>query len=60
MRAHQLAPPDLGFAGRLRALAEAAARRAQAARIGNLAGLRWVPYQLYDALIENAKHEYED
>ncbi len=43
MRAHQLAPPDLGFADRLRLLADAAARKAHAARIGNLAGLKWVP-----------------
>src|ERR1700756_2268665 len=43
MKAHQLAPPDPGFAGRLRDLADAAGRRAQAARLGNLAGLRWVP-----------------
>jgi hypothetical protein len=43
MRAHQLAPPDLGFADRLRKLADAAARRAHAARIGHLAGLKWVP-----------------
>jgi hypothetical protein len=43
MLAHQMAPPDLGFAGRLRSLAEASGRRAQAARLGNLAGLKWVP-----------------
>ena len=43
MRSHQLAPPDLGFADRLRVLADAAGRRAQAARLGNLAGLKWVP-----------------
>ena len=43
MRAHQLAPPDLAFADRLRSLADAAARKAHAARIGNLAGLKWVP-----------------
>ena len=43
MRSHQLAPPDLGFAGRLRDLQDAASKRAQAARLGNLAGLKWVP-----------------
>ena len=43
MRAHQLAPPDPGFALRLRDLADAANRKAHAARLGNLAGLKWVP-----------------
>jgi hypothetical protein len=42
IRAHLLAPPDPGFAGRLRDLADALSRRAQAARLGDLAGLRWV------------------
>ncbi len=35
IRAHQLAPPDRGFAGRLRELADATARRAQAARLAH-------------------------
>ena len=43
MRGHVMAPPDDAFAERLRALAEAAAGRAQAAELGAQAGLRWVP-----------------
>ncbi len=43
MRRHIMAPPDDGFADRLRALAAAARKRAQAARAGAQAGLRWVP-----------------
>jgi hypothetical protein len=43
MRAHKLAPPDLGFASRLRALAEAAASEQVAWEHANAAGLRWRP-----------------
>jgi hypothetical protein len=43
IRGHLLAPPDAGFPRRLRALAAAARRRAEAARVGADAGLRWVP-----------------
>jgi hypothetical protein len=43
MRGHIMAPPDPGFANRLRASAAAARRRAQAARAGAEVGLRWVP-----------------
>lgn len=41
MRAHALAPPDPGFPGRLRELADAARARARGARLGDSAGLRW-------------------
>ncbi len=43
MRAHIMAPPDPGFAGRLRGLADAARTRARAARVADAAGLKWVP-----------------
>ncbi len=43
IRGHLLAPPDAGFPDRLRALAAAARQRAEAARLGADAGLRWVP-----------------
>jgi hypothetical protein len=42
MRAHIVAPPDAGFPGRLRGLAEAARTRARAARVAAAAGLKWV------------------
>lgn len=42
MRAHILAPPDAGFAGRLRGFGEAARTRARAARVADAAGMRWV------------------
>jgi hypothetical protein len=42
MRAHIAAPPDHGFADRLRGLAEAARTRARAARVADAAGLKWV------------------
>jgi hypothetical protein len=41
MRAHKLAPPDLGFSSRLRALAEAAASEQVAWEHAHAAGLRW-------------------
>jgi hypothetical protein len=43
MRAHKLAPPDAGFASRLRALAEAAAREQVAWEHAHAAGLLWRP-----------------
>jgi hypothetical protein len=42
MRVHITAPPDPGFADRLRALGEAARTRARAARVAHAAGLKWV------------------
>ncbi len=43
MRAHKLAPPDLGFASRLRALADAAASEQVAWEYAHAAGLLWRP-----------------
>ena len=43
MRAHKLAPPDLGFAARLRTLAEAAASEQVAWEHAHAAGLLWRP-----------------
>jgi hypothetical protein len=43
MRAHTLAPPDAGFAGRLRDLAEAAASERIAWENAHAAGLMWRP-----------------
>jgi hypothetical protein len=43
MRAHKLAPPDLGFAARLRALAEAAGAEQVAWEHAHAAGLLWRP-----------------
>ena len=43
MRAHKLAPPDAGFAARLRALSEAAAREQVAWEHAHGAGLMWRP-----------------
>src|SRR5438270_3092319 len=43
MRAHKLAPPDAGFAVRLRDLAEAAARERDAWENAHAAGLAWRP-----------------
>ncbi len=43
MRAHKLAPPDAGFAGRLRALAQAAATEQVAWEHAHSAGLLWRP-----------------
>jgi hypothetical protein len=44
MRAHRLAPPDLGFSDRLRALAEAAAAQASVARDAHELGLQRMPF----------------
>jgi hypothetical protein len=43
MRAHKLAPPDPGFASRIRQLAEAAAREQAAWQHAHAAGLMWRP-----------------
>src|SRR5262249_45564619 len=43
MRAHKLAPPDAAFAGRLRALADAAASEQVAWEHAHAPGLRWRP-----------------
>ena len=43
MRAHKLAPPDPGFADRLRALAQAAATEQVAWEHAHAAGLHWRP-----------------
>ena len=43
MRTHKLAPPDAGFSGRLRSLADAAAREQAAWRQADAAGLMWRP-----------------
>jgi hypothetical protein len=55
MRAHKLAPPDAGFAGRLRALAEAAGREQVAWEHAHAAGLMWRPIPG----AENAEPPYE-
>src|SRR5438309_4564861 len=43
MRAHKLAPPDAGFAARLRTLADAAASEQVAWEHAHAAGLLWRP-----------------
>lgn len=43
MRAHKLAPPDAGFAGRLRTLAEAASTERHAWEQADAAGMQWRP-----------------
>jgi hypothetical protein len=43
MRAHVMAPPDVGFAGRLRALSEAAATEQLAWERAHGAGMLWRP-----------------
>lgn len=43
MRAHKLAPPDAGFAARLRALSDAAGREQVAWEHAHAAGLLWRP-----------------
>jgi hypothetical protein len=55
MRAHRLAPPDLGFAGRLRTLGEAAAAEASVCREAAKLGLAWRPIPG----AENAEPPYE-
>ena len=55
MRAHKLAPPDAGFASRLRSLAEAAEREQTTWEHAHAAGLLWRPI----AGAENAQPPYE-
>ena len=55
MRAHKLAPPDAGFAARLRALSEAAGREQVAWEHAHAAGLMWRPIPG----AENAEPPYE-
>jgi hypothetical protein len=55
MRAHKLAPPDDGFAARLRALAEAAATEQVTWEHAHAAGLMWRPVPG----AENAQPPYE-
>jgi len=43
MTSHKLAPPDAGFAGRLRALASAAEKEREACEEARRAGLLWRP-----------------
>lgn len=43
MRAHKMAPPDAGFAGRLRKLSEAATTEQVAWERAHATGLRWHP-----------------
>jgi hypothetical protein len=43
LRASSLAPPDPGFAGRIRAIASAAEQEAAAFRTADAAGLAWPP-----------------
>lgn len=55
MRAHKLAPPDLGFAQRLRGLAEAATDEQVAWEFAHSVGLLWRPVSSSD----NAAPPYE-
>lgn len=55
MRAHKLAPPDLGFAQRLQALADAASTEQVAWEHAHAAGLMWRPVPG----AENAEPPYE-
>jgi hypothetical protein len=55
MRAHKLAPPDAGFASRLKALSEAASREQVAWEHAHAAGLMWRPIPG----AENAEPPYE-
>ena len=55
MRAHKLAPPDPGFAARLRALSDAAEREQIAWEHAHAAGLLWRPIPG----AENAEPPYE-
>lgn len=55
MRAHKLAPPDAGFASRLRTLADAAEREQVTWEHAHAAGLLWRPI----AGAENAQPPYE-
>ena len=47
--AHKQAPPDLGFAGRLTALAEGASQAARVCRLADAAGFEWPPARKADS-----------
>ena len=47
--AHKQAPPDLGFAGRLAALAEGASEAARVCRLADAAGFEWPPARKADS-----------
>jgi hypothetical protein len=49
VEAHKMAPPDLGFAGRLAALAQGAADAARACRAADAAGFEWPPARKADS-----------
>jgi hypothetical protein len=46
---HKQAPPDLGFAGRLAALAEGASEAARVCRLADAAGFEWPPARKADS-----------
>jgi hypothetical protein len=47
--AHKQAPPDLGFAGRLAALAEGASEAARVCRLADASGFEWPPARKADS-----------
>lgn len=49
VKGHQLAPPDLGFASRLAALAQGASEAARVCRIADSAGFQWPPARKADS-----------
>jgi hypothetical protein len=49
VEAHKLAPPDDGFAARLRALSEGASEAARVSRTANAAGFEWPPARKADS-----------
>jgi hypothetical protein len=49
VQAHKQAPPDLGFAGRLAALAQGASEAARVCRSANAAGFEWPPARKADS-----------
>jgi hypothetical protein len=49
LAAHRMAPPDAGFASRLRALSEAARLEADACRDAHAAGFAWPPHRAADS-----------
>lgn len=49
VQSHKLAPPDLGFAGRLAALSEGASEAARVCRAADAAGFEWPPARKADS-----------
>jgi hypothetical protein len=49
VEAHKMAPPDLGFAARLRALSEGASEAARVCRGADAAGFEWPPARKADS-----------